>query len=34
MHRGELAAVRPRAEWTEASIMRVATGSHAEPATS
>jgi ribose transport system ATP-binding protein len=27
MSRGELAAVRPRAEWTEAEIMRVATGS-------
>lgn len=27
MHRGELAAVRPRAEWNEADIMRVATGS-------
>jgi ribose transport system ATP-binding protein len=27
MTRGELAAVRPRAEWTEAEIMRVATGS-------
>jgi ribose transport system ATP-binding protein len=27
MCRGELAAVRPRAEWDEASIMRVATGS-------
>ena len=27
MCRGELAAVRPRAEWTEAEIMRVATGS-------
>ena len=27
MCRGELAAVRPRAEWTEADIMRVATGS-------
>ena len=31
MCRGELAAVRPRANWTEAEIMRVATGS-AEPA--
>lgn len=27
MCRGELTAVRPRAEWTEAEIMRVATGS-------
>ncbi|MBL9216516.1 MAG: sugar ABC transporter ATP-binding protein [Opitutaceae bacterium] len=27
MCRGELAAVRPRAQWTEAEIMRVATGS-------
>ena len=27
MCRGELAAVRPRASWTEAEIMRVATGS-------
>jgi ribose transport system ATP-binding protein len=27
MTRGELSAVRPRAEWTEAEIMRVATGS-------
>ena len=27
MCRGELAAIRPRAEWTEAEIMRVATGS-------
>ncbi len=27
MCRGELAAVRPRAEWDEAAIMRVATGS-------
>jgi ribose transport system ATP-binding protein len=27
MCRGELAAVRPRAEWTEAEVMRVATGS-------
>ncbi|MEO7414223.1 MAG: sugar ABC transporter ATP-binding protein [Opitutaceae bacterium] len=27
MTRGELTAVRPRAEWTEAEIMRVATGS-------
>jgi len=27
MCRGELAAVRPRAEWTESEIMRVATGS-------
>jgi ribose transport system ATP-binding protein len=27
MCRGELSAVRPRAEWTEADIMRVATGS-------
>jgi ribose transport system ATP-binding protein len=26
MCRGELAAIRPRAEWNEASIMRVATG--------
>ena len=26
MCRGELAAVRPRAEWTEAGVMRVATG--------
>ncbi|HEY0968607.1 MAG TPA: sugar ABC transporter ATP-binding protein [Opitutaceae bacterium] len=34
MCRGELAAVGPRADWTEASIMRVATGSHVEPATS
>ena len=25
--RGELAAIRPRADWTEAEIMRVATGS-------
>ena len=34
MCRGELAAVRPRAQWTEAEIMRVATGSEycdAEP---
>ncbi|MBL9187093.1 MAG: sugar ABC transporter ATP-binding protein [Opitutaceae bacterium] len=30
MCRGELAAVRPRAEWTEAEIMRVATGSAAD----
>jgi hypothetical protein len=27
MCRGELAAVRPRTEWNEASIMRVATDS-------
>ena len=27
MCRGELAAVRPRAQWNEADIMRVATGS-------
>jgi len=27
MCRGELAAVRPRAEWTEAELMRIATGS-------
>ncbi len=27
MCRGELAAIRPRSEWTEAEIMRVATGS-------
>ncbi len=27
MCRGELAAIRPRAEWTESEIMRVATGS-------
>ena len=27
MCRGEMAAIRPRAEWTEAEIMRVATGS-------
>ena len=27
MCRGELAAVRPRAEWSESEIMRVATGS-------
>jgi ribose transport system ATP-binding protein len=27
MCRGELAAVRPRAQWSEAEIMRVATGS-------
>jgi ribose transport system ATP-binding protein len=27
MCRGELVAIRPRAEWTEAEIMRVATGS-------
>lgn len=27
MCRGELAAIRPRADWTEAEIMRVATGS-------
>lgn len=27
MCRGELAAIRPRAQWTEAEIMRVATGS-------
>ncbi|MGH7946840.1 MAG: ATP-binding cassette domain-containing protein, partial [Opitutaceae bacterium] len=27
MLRGELAAIRPRAQWTEAEIMRVATGS-------
>ncbi len=27
MCRGELAAVRPRAEWSEAEIMRTATGS-------
>jgi ribose transport system ATP-binding protein len=27
MCRGELGAIRPRAEWTEAEIMRVATGS-------
>jgi hypothetical protein len=27
MCRGELTAVRPRAEWTEAEILRVATGS-------
>jgi ribose transport system ATP-binding protein len=26
MSRGELAAIRPRAQWTEAEIMRVATG--------
>jgi ribose transport system ATP-binding protein len=26
MSRGELAAVRPRSEWTEAGILRVATG--------
>jgi ribose transport system ATP-binding protein len=32
MHRGQLAAVRPRSAWTETTIMRVATGSHAEPA--
>ena len=30
MTRGELSAVRPRAEWTEAEIMRVATGSAGE----
>lgn len=30
MCRGELAAVRPRSEWTEAGIMRVATGSFSE----
>jgi ribose transport system ATP-binding protein len=29
MCRGDLAAVRPRAQWTEAEIMRVATGSAA-----
>jgi ribose transport system ATP-binding protein len=28
MCRGELAALRPRAEWNEAEIMRVATGAH------
>jgi ABC-type sugar transport system ATPase subunit len=27
MCRGELAAIRPRAGWTEAEIMRVATAS-------
>jgi ribose transport system ATP-binding protein len=27
MTRGELAAIRPRSDWTEAEIMRVATGS-------
>jgi ribose transport system ATP-binding protein len=27
MCRGELGAIRPRAQWTEAEIMRVATGS-------
>jgi ribose transport system ATP-binding protein len=27
MYRGELAAIRPRAQWTESEIMRVATGS-------
>jgi hypothetical protein len=27
MCRGELAAIRPCAEWSEAEIMRVATGS-------
>ena len=27
MCRGELLAVRPRGDWTEAEIMRVATGS-------
>jgi hypothetical protein len=27
MCRGQLAAIRPRAQWTEAEIMRVATGS-------
>jgi ribose transport system ATP-binding protein len=27
MCRGELLAVRPRSAWTEAEIMRVATGS-------
>ena len=27
MCRGELAAIRPRAQWSEAEIMRVATGS-------
>lgn len=31
MCRGELAAVRPRAEWTEPEIMRVATGSASFP---
>jgi hypothetical protein len=30
MCRGELAAVRPRAQWTENEIMRVATGSACE----
>ena len=27
MCRGEMAAIRPRAEWNEAEMMRVATGS-------
>ena len=31
MCRGELAAVRPRTQWSEAEIMRVATGSNAVP---
>ena len=29
MRRGELAAIRPRSQWTEAEIMRVATGTAA-----
>jgi hypothetical protein len=29
MCRGELAAIRPRAQWNEAEIMRVATGTAA-----
>ena len=34
MCRGELVAVRPRAQWHEAEIMRVATGGFAPPANS